>query len=523
MRNIEILDTTLRDGAQAANVNFSSEDKLTIANLLANFGMRFVELGNPESNKKDLKLCTDMLPEKVNGCDFVSFSSTKRKNTIVTEDASMSIAASTATKYIVLFGKSSASQAEHVLGVDKVQNLEIIRESIAYLTELGKMVIFDAEHFFDGFVEDGDYALEVLNTALLAGAIRLVLCDTRGATLTNAIYDATRAVIDKFPSAMIGIHCHNDLGLAVANSLAAVQAGACHVQGTLLGFGERCGNANLAAVIPTLQLKMGYDVLPLSKLEKLTELCNSVADITNIPLPEDMPYVGRNAFTHKAGMHCDGVIKANEAFEHVNPLSVGNIRKLLLSELSGKSILRYKLAEHFPILLNDEAMCEKVLKELKDRTARGYSYDACEASLFVTVASLLDKSREFYKLISYKVIIEQPVVEDSPATATVKIRVKDSVTIRAADGDGPVHALDKALRSALSKFYPEIANVSLIDYKVRVIDPEKATRAKVRVLITSTNGKMQWSTVGVSTDIIEASWEALSASLQYLLLSSSES
>ena len=406
-----------------------------------------------------------------------------------------------------------------ILNVTLEENLAMIFDTISYLVSKGKKVVFDAEHFFDGYKHNERYSMRALESAVKAGAETLCLCDTNGGSFPHEVAEITSKVAAAFPDVKIGIHAHNDNGLGVANSIIAVQKGARQVQGTLVGFGERCGNANLSTIIPNLQLKLGYACLPEGNMGELTNTAFTVADIANITIPNTMPYVGASAFAHKAGMHADGVLKSSESFEHISPESVGNNRRFLLSEVAGKAAIIKKINKYFPELEKQSPEVEKIAARLKELELAGYSFESAEASFIIEIMNILGKFKPSFELISFKVINEQPHIEGIFATAVVKVRVGDETRLCTSEGDGPVNALDKALRLALAHFYPAIDNVSLVDYKVRVIykNPHDATASAVRVLITSTDGESMWSTVGVSVDIIEASWKALVDSIEYKL------
>lgn len=512
MNHLEVLDTTLRDGAQTEGVAFSLPDKIAIYRELSELGIGLVEAGNPSSNPKDEELFKSL----AHASDICAFVSTRKKEEKANENAALISAAALPCRYITVCGKASLAQADSVLHTTPQENLQMISDSIAFLKEKGKSIVFDAEHFFDGYRESPEYALSALESAAKAGADRLVLCDTNGGTDCESVYRITKHVAQTFPNQIIGIHAHNDMGLAVACTMAAVHAGAKHIQGTLIGIGERCGNANLSTVIGNLQLKENYLLLPQEKLVRLTQVCRKIADIANVTLPDSLPYVGKTAFAHKAGMHCDGVLKGSENFEHVSPLKIGNERQLLLSELSGKSAAAYRLQKLFKESFSEEQL-KLICKQVKEAELRGYTFESADASLFVLAEKILKRYEPSFHLIGYKVLNEQPASLGMAATATVKISVNGETSLASAEGEGPVHALDLALRKALQKFYPEISEVTLSDYKVRVLDSKSATAAIVRVLITSTDSKEIWTTVGVSSDIIEASFNALSDSIAYKL------
>ncbi len=515
---LQIFDSTLRDGAQGANISFSVDDKIKVIETLDNLGVDFIEAGNPFSNPADMQFFQRIHGMKLKHSKIVAFGSTRRKGTSAEEDSNLKSLLAAGTEYVAIFGKSHIRHATDVLKATPEENLAMIFESVQFLAQNGKKVVFDAEHFFDGYKTDPEYAFAALQSAAKAGAYALCLCDTNGGIFPDEAYEITKKVCDAFPDTVVAIHCHNDGGLAVADSIEAVKAGARQIQGTLLGFGERCGNANLTSILCNLQLKRGYECIPEEKLKDLYESAMTIAETANTAIPQNQPYVGMNAFAHKAGMHADGVLKYSSSFEHIDPERIGNKRKFLLSEISGKSAIYDKLKNYFPSLDKNGKEMSSIVSSLKDRALQGYQYEAAEASFILLVEKILGSYCSSFDLISYKIINEQPAIEGKVASAIVKIRVNGVTKIAASDGEGPVHAMDLALRSALSEFYPEIAGVSLTDYKVRVLDSDKATAAKVRVLITSANASDSWTTVGVSEDIIEASWIALTDSIDYALL-----
>ena len=515
MKKIEILDTTLREGAQSEQISFSAADKLHIAEALDAFGIPLIEGGNPASNPTDREFFAKC---KLKNAALVAFTGTHRKELSPERDPGFAAVLEAGAPIVTVFGKCSREQAECVLGTEPEHNLEMIRASAAWFVQQGKRVIFDAEHFFDGYRSDSEYALAALRAAAEGGADTLCLCDTNGATFPDEIGEITEIIVRAFPSGKVGIHCHNDAGFADAGAYFAVKAGARHVQGTFTGFGERCGNSSLSTVIPNLQLKKGYSLIPPENMKLLTQTAIRISDVMNVSLRPGQPYVGRSAFAHKAGMHADAVRKQSSTFEHVGPESVGNVRRFLLSEVSGRSVIAEKIAGLYPHLTKDSPETAAVLEHLKDMEHRGYRFEAAEASFLLAVKRRLHDFRPSFELVSYKAINEQPAVENVPSTAIVKVRVGGQPCLASGEGNGPVNALDRALRNALSAFYPEIAEMSLTDYKVRVLTPEKATAAVVRVLITSTDGTHIWSTVGVSSDVIDASFIALTDSIEYKLL-----
>ena len=518
MQKLQIFDSTLRDGAQGANISFSVDDKIKIIETLDKLGVDFIEAGNPYSNPAEMQFFQRVSGMKLEHAAIVAFGSTRRKGVSAEEDANLASLIAANTEYVAIFGKSHIRHATDVLKATPEENIAMIGESVRFLSARGKKVIFDAEHFFDGYKTDPAYAMQALSAAFEAGAYCLCLCDTNGGIFPDEAYEITKKVTDTFPDTVVAIHCHNDGGLAVADSVEAVKAGARQVQGTFLGFGERCGNTNLVTVICNLQLKRGYECIPAANMPRIYESAMAIAETANVAIPQNQPYVGMNAFAHKAGMHAGGVLKYSSSFEHVDPEAIGNKRKFLLSEISGKSAIYEKLKKYFPSLDKNGKEMGEIVSALKERALSGYQYEAAEASFVLLVEKILGKYKSSFDLINYKIINEQPAIEGKVASAIVKIRVRGEAKITASDGEGPVHAMDLALRSALADFYPAIAGVSLIDYKVRVLDSDKATAAKVRVLITSADRTDSWTTVGVSEDIIEASWIALTDSIDYALL-----
>lgn len=508
---IEILDTTMRDGAQGYNINYSLEDKRKLLEILDDLGVDYIEFGNPSSNPIDAKFL-----ELVDNKKAVAFASTRRKNSSCADDENLRmLAQQSKCKNIAIVGKSSVLQVKKVLKCDLSENLDMISSSIAFLSTHGKNVIFDAEHFFDGYKLDCDYAMKCLENAYNAGAKTLVLCDTNGANFPDTIYEITQKVVATFPNAVIGIHTHNDCDMAVAGTIFAVKAGARHVQGTMLGVGERCGNACLATVIANLQLKLSYDIISDVQMSTLTKVCRHIAELTNISMSDSAPYVGKNAFTHKAGMHCDGVLKDSESFEHISPEQVGNHRNILVSLLSGRASILEKIKQLYPNREFDYQILPKIIETVKEKETLGYTYEGAEASFFIMCKEIFKEQCNYFNLVNYRVVCEE--TGKNSATLTLKIGNEEKTSV--GDGLGPVHALDRALRHNLKIFYPQIDNVSLIDYKVRVIDSESATGAKVRVLITSSDEEQSWTTVGVSNDIIQASFIALTDSFNYYLYS----
>lgn len=516
-RKIEVFDSTLRDGAQAEGISFSVEDKLRIVSALDELGVSYIEAGNPGSNPKDLEFFQRVKGLKLNHSKLTAFGSTRKPGTKVDEDSNIQSLLQANTASIAIFGKSWDLHVTDIIKTTLDENLNMISETIAYLKQKGKEVIYDAEHFFDGYKANPDYAMETLKAAVKGGADWLVLCETNGGAFPDEIYGVTKRVCDELKTP-VGIHCHNDGGMAVANSIMAVAAGAAQVQGTYIGFGERCGNVNLSTVIANLQIKKGYPCILEEQLVNLTATARKIAEISNVNMNERDPYIGNSAFAHKGGMHIDGVIKLSHSFEHIDPSHVGNQRRFLMSEVSGKTTILSKIQKISPQIKKDSKETQDVINRLKELEHQGYQFEGAESTFELVIRKLLGKYKPFFELEHYKIIGEQPSKNSFSSSALVKIRVDGKEEITVAEGNGPVNALDKALRKALEIFYPVLKEVYLSDYKVRVVDPKDTTGAKVRVLIESTDGLHVWNTVGVSTDIIEASWIALVDSIEYKLL-----
>lgn len=518
-QKIEIFDSTLRDGAQAEGISFSVQDKLKILQTLDELGVSYVEAGNPGSNPKDLDFFQLAENLDLKHAKLAAFGSTRRWGIAVEDDANVQSMLEANTPVVVIFGKSWDFHVTDIIRTTLDENLAMIKDTVAFFCTCGKEVIYDAEHFFDGYKANPEYALASLHAGREGGAERLVLCDTNGGVLPFEIYKITQEVVSKFPGVKIGIHTHNDSGMAEANTLMGVEAGAAHVQGTFVGFGERCGNANLSVCIPTLQLKKGYDCIPKKSMHRLTHEARKIAEIANISIPHGMPYVGKSAFTHKGGMHIDGVSKNSASFEHIDPSEVGNERRMLMSEVAGRSMVLKRIHKISPELTKNSPETKAILAQLKKLEMEGYQFEGADSSFDLIIRKHLGKYTPFFELDHFKVIGEQPAVEEGlSSTAMIKILVSGKVEITAAQGDGPVHALDRALRKALEVFYPVLKDVYLTDYKVRVLDRKEASAARVRVLIESADGEDSWTTVGVSTDIIDASWLALVDSIEYKLL-----
>lgn len=515
MKNTEILDTTLRDGMQAEGISFSVNDKLNILKLLDSLCIDFAEVGTPASNVKDNELFERLPSLELKHVKPVAFSSTCHINTLPESDAALNAAAASGCEYVSVFGKAWLLHVEHILCTTAEENLRIIKESIEFLRNKDKKVFFDAEHFFDGYKDDPAYACKVIETAVSAGAERVVLCDTNGGALPDEVVDIIKECSALLPE-NFGVHFHNDCGVAVANAVAAVAHGAFHVQGTLNGIGERCGNTNLATLIGNLQLKKNMEVIPPECMQRLSGVCRAVAQISNIST-NNMPYISRAAFSHKAGMHVDAVMKTPRSFEHIDPETVGNRRNILISEVSGKSALFSVIKEIAPFVQKSSDITSKIVERVKELEYKGYQYESARASLELIVLKELGIYKPHFCLERFKLITEQEGLSAGLSSAFVKVKVGRQYKIAATESDGPVHALDGALREALYGFFPELENVFLTDYKVRVLDAKSATGSTVRVFVETSDGENSWTTVGVSVDVIEASKQALIDGIEYKL------
>ena len=516
-KKVAIFDSSLRDGAQAEGISFSVEDKLKILELLDEHGIDYVEAGNPGSNPKDLEFFSRASQIKLRHTRLAAFGSTRRRDIRVENDANVQSMLLADTPVIVIFGKSWDFHVTDIIRTTLDENLAMIRETLAFFKAKGKEVVYDAEHFFDGYKHNPDYALRSLQAAVDGGADCLVLCDTNGGTFPSEVEEIVRVVVSRF-GVPVGIHAHNDCGMAVANSVVAVENGARHVQGTYIGFGERCGNANLSTIIANLGVKRDFECLSAGEYRHITRTARHMAAISNVALNERDPYIGNCAFAHKGGMHIDGVSKASNSFEHVNPELVGGQRRFLVSEVSGRSLVLERIREVDSSVGRDDEVTDRIVKRIKQMEHEGYQFEGAEATFELVIRKELGKYRSFFELEHFKIIGEQPANGEYSSSAIIKIKVDGKDEITAAEGDGPLHALDRALRKVLDTFYPDLSNVHLTDFKVRVIDGQEATAAKVRVLLQSTDGDAVWTTVGVSTDIIEASWLALVDSIDYKLL-----
>ncbi len=516
---LTILDTTLRDGAQGEGISFSVKDKLNIVKALDNIGIAFIEAGNPTSNRKEADFFKEASALNLRVSKLCAFGSTRRKELKCNEDASLLSLLDSNTKYISVFGKSSLYHVENVLNTSPENNLCMIEETIFFLKSNNRYVIYDAEHFFDAYKENREYALKTLEAAIKGGCETICLCDTNGGSFPDFIAKAVLEAKKSFPETEIGIHAHNDSDLATAVSLSAVKAGAAHVQGTFLGFGERSGNASLCSIIPNLQLKSDYICIPENNLPMLYQTARQIAEISNISIRNNTPFIGGSAFAHKAGMHADAVMKKSGAYEHILPEAVGNSRHFLISEISGKASVLTRIKKTIPDFDGNTEILSRIISVIKEKEYMGYQFEGAESSIDLIILREAKKIEPFFKLINYKVLDEKPY-DTGSATATIKLSVNGVQITTAEDGEGPVNALDKSLRKALSEDFPALREVHLIDYKVRVMEPRDATAAQVRVLITSSDSKKEWTTIGVSQDIIEASWLALVDSIEYKLFNS---
>ena len=516
-KKIVLYDTTLRDGTQGEQITLSAEDKLRIARKLDDFGVHYIEGGWPGSNPKDARFFEMVREVSFHNTRLTAFGSTRRGQTDPDEDQNIRALLKTEVEAVTIFGKSWDLHASEILRVSLDENLAMIEDTLAFLKKRGREVIYDAEHFFDGYKNNPAYALKTLKAAINGGADMTVLCDTNGGTLPHEI-QAIIAEVVPHVTLPLGIHAHNDCGLALANSLIAVESGASMVQGTINGYGERCGNVDLVSVIGTLQLKMGCQCISQEKVKQLTELSRYVSEVANVPPLNQRPFVGKSAFAHKGGVHVSAIMKNPAAYEHLDPEQVGNRRRVLVSDLSGKSNIDYKSREMGIKLGGNGYDSEKIVQEIKKLEDQGYQFDAAEGSLELLVKKVTGQFEEPFTLESFRVTIEKNRSGPSTSQATIKISVGGDHEITAAEGEGPVNALDHALRKALNKFFPRIQEMGLVDFKVRVIDGGDGTAAKVSVKIESRDAREIWSTIGVSENIIEASWQALADSVQYKLL-----
>jgi 2-isopropylmalate synthase len=502
----------LRDGMQGQGMSLSAQEKVRVVRKLDQLGIQFIEAGFPGSNPKELELFEMLADVELDQAAVCAFGMTRRRDTEAAEDEGLQLLATGFAPVVTLVGKTWGLHLEKVTKVSREENLAMIGDSIAYLVGAGKRVIYDAEHFFDGYRNDAGYARECLQAAASAGAENVTLCDTNGSSLPAQVAEATAATVDALDVA-VGIHTHNDLECAAANSLAAVEQGANLVQGTMNGIGERTGNANLTSILPALQLKMGYRCVTDEQLARLTGIAHFVDELLNITPDPDQPFVGRNAFAHKGGMHAAGVNADTRTFEHMDPAQVGNRRELVVSELSGKGTVVQR-AERSGIALDDD-QAARALRTLKEREHRGYHYEAADASFDLLLRRESDQYEPLFRLEGFRVLVEKREDGKVVTEATIKIWVDGERYLRTAEGNGPVNALDKALRGAITDRHPHLADIELTNYKVRILDEDHGTGAVTRVLLDSSDGEREWGSIGVSENIIEASWEALVDSLEY--------
>ncbi|WP_019508317.1 citramalate synthase [Pleurocapsa sp. PCC 7319] len=524
---IWIYDTTLRDGSQGEGISLSLEDKLKIARQLDRMGVPFIEGGWPGANPKDVQFFWRLQEEPLKTSKVVAFCSTRRPNLAAAEDKMLQAILAAGTQWVTIFGKSWDLHVKETLKTSLDENLAMIRDTIEYLRSQGRKVIYDAEHWFDGYKHNSEYAVKTIRTALEAGAEWLVLCDTNGGTLPHEVSQIITEIMAGFPelnssdSVRLGIHTHNDSGTAVANAIAAVMSGATMVQGTINGYGERCGNANLCTLIPNLQLKLGYHCLADQQLGQLSPTSRLISEIVNLAPDDHAPFVGRSAFAHKAGVHVSAVAKNPLTYEHIQPELIGNQRRIVISDQSGLSNVLHYAAKFGINLGKQDVSCRQILEKLKALENEGYQFEAAEASFELLMRSILEPGKQLFQLKGFQVHCDIHQEIDNPASkalATIKVEVDGKNLLEVAEANGPVAALDLALRKALVKFYPEIANFNLADYKVRILDGSAGTAAKTRVLVESTNGVERWTTVGVSVNILDASYQAVVEGMEYGLL-----
>ncbi len=520
---VRIYDTTLRDGTQAEDISFTVEDKLRIAEKLDELGVHYIEGGWPGSNPRDIRFFQEARRLRLAQARLCAFGSTCRPGVAPDDDVNIQALLEADTPTVTVFGKSWDLHVEDALRTGLAENLEIIERSVAHLKARGREVVYDAEHFFDGHKANPEYAVETVRAALRGGADVVVLCDTNGGSLPwdiRRVVEELRAVVGSTP---LGIHCHNDGELAVANTLTAVEAGVTHVQGTVNGFGERCGNANLISIIPNLILKMGRSCISMDRLRRLREVSRFVSELANLQHDKHQPFVGDSAFAHKGGVHVSAVRRNPLTYEHIDPSLVGNSQRVLISDLSGRANVLSKARELGIELQESSDLARRVLERVKSLEAQGYLYEGAEASFEVLLRKAMGRHRKFFDLMGFRVIDEKRHEDEEPiAEATIMVRVDGVVEHTAAIGNGPVNALDAAMRKALEKFYPVIRDIRLVDFKVRVLTSGGGTESRVRVLIESGDGRETWGTVGVSENIIQASWQALVDSIEFKLMREEE-
>lgn len=516
---LEIYDTILRDGAQAEGIAFSVSDKLKIIKLLDGLGITYIEAGWPGANPKDIEVFNQLKSLELKRSKITAFGCTRKANSKACEDKVLNMLLEAGTEIITLFGKCWDFQVEEALNTTLEENLNMIKDSIEYLTSLGKTVFFDAEHFFDGYKNNSKYALLTIKCAYEAGAQRIILCDTNGGCINTEIYKITKAVQEFLPESKIGIHTHNDGDMAVANSLAAVEAGAIQVQGTINGYGERCGNANLCSIIPNLQLKMDIEVIG-NNIENLVHVSKKIAEIANKKPDNHAPYVGKSAFAHKAGVHASGVRKNSNTYEHVSPESVGNSRRILVSDQAGTATIKEKLNNLRLGIKVSENYIPNIIEFIKDFEKEGFTFENADASFEIMLLNKLGEMPKYFEILGFRVITDTTfsVADNFNSEASVKIKIGNEIIHTVSEGDGPVHALDMALRKALSPVYPLIKDFQLSDFKVRILDSTGGTGAKTRVHIETSDGYNRWDTVGVSDNVVEAAYLGIVDSILFGLL-----
>lgn len=521
-RAVNIYDVTLRDGTQGEDIAFSIHDKIRIAQKLDDLGVQYIEGGWPGSNDRDEGFFEEAKKIKFKKAKIAAFGSTRRAKITCAKDVNTQALLKAKTPVVTIVGKSWDFHVKEALRISLEENLELVNDSIKYLKKRVDEVFFDAEHFFDGYKNNPEYTLKVLQAALDAKVDCLVLCDTNGGTLPWEVEEIITEINEKLGNPPVGIHTHNDSEVGVANALYAVRAGAIQVQGTINGYGERCGNSNLCSIIPNIQLKLGYKCID-NNLKKLYDISHFIHELTNLPPIKNRPFVGESAFAHKGGLHVSAVMKNSQTYEHVNPEVVGNHRRVLISDLSGRSNILYKTKELGIDIKSDHPKVGNILTNLKTLENQGYEFEGADASFEILVKKSIDNFTKHFELISARTISEKrEEAEDSLAEATVIVKVDGVTEHTAAIGNGPVNALDTAFRKALEKFYPSLKDVKLLDYRVRVVSTKQGTGSVVRVLIESSDGNTNWSTVGVSENIVEASWKALVDSIEYKLMKDDE-
>lgn len=517
MSKVKLYDTTLRDGAQGEGISYSAMDKIRITQELDKLGIHYIEGGWPGSNPKDMEFYLKMAKKRLKNAQLVAFGSTRRPHTKANQDKNLKAILKSAAKIAAIFGKTWDLHIADVLKTTLDENLNMIRDTVNFLVSKGLTVFYDAEHFFDAYNANKEYSIKCLLTAQEAGAKAVVLCDTNGGTLTSQISKVVKEVRPKI-RVLLGIHCHNDADLAVANTITAVEQGCDMVQGTINGYGERCGNADLIPIIANLKLKLGIDCISDDKLKELTHVSHFVSEVSNMKMRNDQPYVGESAFAHKGGVHINAVMKNPKTYEHVEPAVIGNRRRILVSELAGKTAMLIRAKELELDLSKEDPKTRRILKLVQALEYQGYHFEAAEASFELLMKRALKKYKKFFELEGFRVVVEKISDKKITSEAIIKLKVKGIKEHTAAEGDGPVNALDNAIRKALKDFYPTLSRMHLSDFKVRVLEEKAGTAAKVRVLIQSQDETDIWSTVGVSENIIEASWQALVDSIEYKLL-----